>query len=64
MDNTHAVIEGLRAAQSANPNNFKHSEVRKIKRGFFAAVEQISELTKSNQLLSAASELRSTADEL
>lgn len=47
------ITEALDAAEKANPNNFKHSDVRKIKRGLRVATEQIVELRGRIGVLSA-----------
>ena len=35
------VAEAIEVAEHANPNNFHHSEVRKLRRGFRTAVKQL-----------------------
>jgi hypothetical protein len=59
----NSVSEAIAVAQKANPNNFKHSEVRKIKRGLMAAVRLIHEAEMRLTLMASVQEGRSTHEE-
>lgn len=53
------ILKAIEAALNSNPQNFKHSEVRKIKRGLMECVKQIRE----DQKFAALAAERNTVNE-
>jgi hypothetical protein len=56
------IIEANDVAAKADPNAFKHSEVRKIKRGFKAAIDMVAE--QQHNLISLREDLTYAQDDI